>query len=492
MKINIAIILTVLLFFKASLFYGDISKTDIIGYSVNNKKISLYKFGNGKNILIIIAAIHGNERNTNRTALELIDLLNQKKIRIPGDKSVWIIPGANPDGLARDRRLNDNDVDLNRNFDTKNWKSTFYFFNILLSAGKHPFSEPETIALKNFFESIDKRFYNPIVLSLHSRGDVIIPGNNSLANKKLVNIIKNNSSYKIGDIGYNTTGDLTRWLSNKHDIPSATIEFKTKKNSEINEIEKIVTGLLRINFAKEIYKYSFNTSTDKLDAENINKLLYGLSDKIKNNITSSESSINEFADLFQSIQEDNEDLLLLVNKSNYLPESYVPGDLVDIIDLFPSNKKQSSLRNIIIPDLKEMFEAANSQNIKLQIISAYRSYEDQKNIYQQWINTLGEEEAKRVSAPPGASQHQLGTTIDFNSLENSFAQSKEGQWLAQNSYKYGFVMSYPEGQEELTGYKYEPWHFRYIGKKPALLVYKYFDNLLEVFLNWFWQFKIEK
>ena len=115
-----------------------------------------------------------------------------------------------------------------------------------------------------------------------------------------------------------------------------------------------------------------------------------------------------------------------------------------------------------------------------------------KKVYLQWIETLGEEEAKRVSASPGASQHQLGTTIDFNSLDVSFAKSKQGQWLAENSYKYGFIMSYPEGQEKITGYRYEPWHFRYIGKEAALLVYKYFDNLLEFFLNWFWNFKIEK
>ena len=98
----------------------------------------------------------------------------------------------------------------------------------------------------------------------------------------------------------------------------------------------------------------------------------------------------------------------------------------------------------------------------------------------------------RESPVPGASQHQIGTTIDINSLDISFAKTKEGKWLNDNAYKYGFIMSYPEGQEDLTGYRFEPWHYRYIGKDASVLVYKYFDNLLELFLNWYWDFKVEK
>ncbi len=182
----------------------------------------------------------------------------QKKIIIPYDKSIWIIPKANPDGLTRDRRLNDNDIDLNRNFDTYNWKPFYYFFNILLSAGKQPFSEPETIAIKKLFESINKKIFNIIVLSLHSRGDLIIPGNKSLANIKLVSIIKNNSSYNLGELSYSTFGDLTEWLSNKLGIVAATIEFKSKSNIEINKLERIILYLLKLNFLKEIYNYSIN------------------------------------------------------------------------------------------------------------------------------------------------------------------------------------------------------------------------------------------
>ncbi len=463
-----------------------------IGYSVNNKEIQIYKFGKGKNILVIIAGIHGNESNTFKTASTLIDLLKQKKIIIPYDKSIWIIPKANPDGLTRDRRLNDNDIDLNRNFDTYNWKPFYYFFNILLSAGKQPFSEPETIAIKKLFESINKKIFNIIVLSLHSRGDLIIPGNKSLANIKLVSIIKNNSSYNLGELSYSTFGDLTEWLSNKLGIVAATIEFKSKSNIEINKLERIILYLLKLNFLKEIYNYSINVVFDKVNNEDVNLLLKSLPSKIKDNIMSSDENIKTFIKLFQSIQND-EELLLLVNKSNHLSKDYQPDDLVEVNNNYTSNNgKKFYLRKLILSDLIDMYNAANSENIILKIVSAYRSYEDQKNIFSQWEKTLGVEEAKRVSAVAGASQHQLGTTVDLNSLEISFGNTNEGKWLAENAYKYGFIMSYPEGQEELTGYKYEPWHFRYIGKDAALLVYKYFDNKLEIFLNWYWELKLEK
>ena len=476
---------------SATVIYSDDIKKSIIGYSLDNRCIELYKFGNNKDIIIIIAGIHGNEANTTKTAFLLIELLAKGDITVPDNKAIWIIPNANPDGLIRDRRLNNNDVDLNRNFATDNWQPDFYFFNILLSAGKHPFSEPETIALKNFFESIDVNV-NPVVLSLHSRGDLIIPGNNSKANNKLCLYIKQNSTYKSGDIGYNTTGDLTGWLSDKLGLTSVTIEFKTKTDIEIDEIKNIVVSLLKIDFTKSFYKYGISMETEeKKDIKNFDYLVHHLPKKIIAKINSSNEDKKNFIRLYELIQT-REELLLLVNKTHLLSPDYKPDDLTEISDQFPSNKKTIMLRKIILPDLQDMFNAAKKENINLIIISAYRSYETQKNIYVHWQKIFGLKEAKRISAIAGASQHQLGTTIDFNSLQFSFGESKEGLWLAENAHKFGFIMSYPLGQEELTGYRYEPWHYRYIGKDAAYLVYNYFDNLLELFLNWYWEMKIDK
>ena len=134
-----------------------------------------------------------------------------------------------------------------------------------------------------------------------------------------------------------------------------------------------------------------------------------------------------------------------------------------------------------------MFNDAKKEQINLITISGYRSYDMQKKTHEYWINELGEEEALKVSAKPGLSQHQLGTAIDFNSLQDSFALTAEGKWLLENAYKYGFILSYPEGYEDITGYSYEPWHYRYVGKNASYIIYNYFDNILELFLQWYWK-----
>jgi len=109
----------------------------------------------------------------------------------------------------------------------------------------------------------------------------------------------------------------------------------------------------------------------------------------------------------------------------------------------------------------------------------------QRIVHDSWVRQLGEREAKRLSAVPGASQHQLGTAIDFNSLDPAFEHTPEGQWLKDHADRYGFVIAYPEGMEQVTGYQYEPWHVRFIGKDAAYLVRNYFGGDLERFLKWF-------
>ncbi len=184
-----------------------------------------------------------------------------------------------------------------------------------------------------------------------------------------------------------------------------------------------------------------------------------------------------------------DDLLVLVNKQFQLPSTYEPSDL-EIVDDFGLRATTGGLyvRSIIGQDLQEMIQAAGSQGFDLAAISAYRSYDTQVTTYNYWVAQLGQEEADRISARPGHSQHQLGTTIDFTSSEIGdqlgvqFADSWAGRWLADNSWKYGFAQSYPEGQEGVTGYSYEPWHYRYIGKANAEEMY-HSGEILEVWLE---------
>lgn len=167
---------------------------------------------------------------------------------------------------------------------------------------------------------------------------------------------------------------------------------------------------------------------------------------------------------------------ILVNKKHALPEDYVPSDLVkpnvhcmkDTILL----KKEAALA------IEEMFNAASDEGYSLSIGSAYRSYDYQKNLYNNYVKRDGEEAANRYSAKPGQSEHQTGLAVDlarkdgYCYLSNCFKDTDEGKWLKENAYLYGFILRYPEEKEEITGYIFEPWHYRYVGKEEALKIYQ--------------------
>lgn len=228
------------------------------------------------------------------------------------------------------------------------------------------------------------------------------------------------------------------------------------------------------------------TALDESSDSFLDRVFDSLPDYVKNKKISTNESYLTFFEHYKCLKE-NEELLILVNKQNTLSPDYTPVDLIETKDIIPSTKDSCLLRSIILPDLIDMYNDAKKVDINLVIVSGYRSYEKQIKTYEYWVNAVGKEAASKISAIAGASQHQLGTAIDFNSLENSFASTPEGKWLLNNSYKYGFILSYPEGCEEITGYSYEPWHYRYIGKNAAYITYTYFDNILELFLKWYWK-----
>lgn len=127
--------------------------------------------------------------------------------------------------------------------------------------------------------------------------------------------------------------------------------------------------------------------------------------------------------------------------------------------------------------LEEMFAAAKEDGINLAIVSGYRSYSKQSSIYGRKKAENGQEAADRVSARPGTSEHQLGLAMDLakrgsSQLNTSFGKTKEGQWVSENAHKFGFIVRYMEGYEDVTGYMYEPWHVRYVGPEMAEAIYK--------------------
>lgn len=171
-------------------------------------------------------------------------------------------------------------------------------------------------------------------------------------------------------------------------------------------------------------------------------------------------------------------LLRRVDKRKGLPESYVPADLILLDKTGLSVSRQGHrLRKPAYDALMSMSGAAHKEGVTLLVSSAYRSYQYQTEVFARNVKEMGEKEAERVSARPGSSQHQLGMAIDFGSISDAFAETKASAWLAKNAAAYGFSLSYPQGLEDLTGYVWESWHYRYIGKDAAALQSEYFLGL---------------
>ncbi len=166
-------------------------------------------------------------------------------------------------------------------------------------------------------------------------------------------------------------------------------------------------------------------------------------------------------------------ILSPVDKDHALPADYVPPGLATIPSAYLAPGFGGELRAEAVEALIRLLDDADTAGHDVRARSAYRSYATQETTFNYWVGLLGYDEAVRVSAMPGHSEHQLGTTVDLTSAEvgwdllESFGQIAAGQWLAANAHDYGFALSYPEGAENTTGYSYEPWHFRYLGTSEA-------------------------
>ena len=163
---------------------------------------------------------------------------------------------------------------------------------------------------------------------------------------------------------------------------------------------------------------------------------------------------------------------ILVNKYTSLPEKYAPDDVVEMSNWYsyPGN----SIRKDVYDAFKEMFNAAKEEGLTLIVNSSYRTYEVQKEIYDDYDDNRGREYADKYAARPDFSEHQTGLSIDIfspGSNMESFEGTDEFKWLSENSYKYGFILRYPKDKEDITGYNYEAWHYRYVGKDLAKKVY---------------------
>lgn len=171
---------------------------------------------------------------------------------------------------------------------------------------------------------------------------------------------------------------------------------------------------------------------------------------------------------------------VLVNKEYTVAENYVPKDLVEPNIKFSFNYKDEKrkLRKVAADNLEILFQQAKSAGYELEGVSGYRSYKRQKTIYEYNLLKNGFEYTQIYSAMAGTSEHQTGLAIDISCpsmngiLTDKFGETKEGKWVAENSYKYGFIVRYPKNKSNITGYGYEPWHIRYVGTELAKYLYE--------------------
>ncbi|MFC0470678.1 M15 family metallopeptidase [Halalkalibacter kiskunsagensis] len=175
------------------------------------------------------------------------------------------------------------------------------------------------------------------------------------------------------------------------------------------------------------------------------------------------------------VETNPESTAVLVNKEYSLPEGHKPEDLVypNIPFTFEEKIEKRQMREEAAMAIEELFSAAEMDGLSLLGVSAYRSYDTQKALFNYYVERDGEEKARTYSAVPGSSEHQTGLAIDVTAsydtcvVEVCFAETEEAKWLEENAADYGFIIRYLEGKESITGYQYEPWHLRYVGKEIA-------------------------
>jgi len=177
-------------------------------------------------------------------------------------------------------------------------------------------------------------------------------------------------------------------------------------------------------------------------------------------------------------------LRVLVDGNNPLPHGYSPPDLVPLNGTsYRVNRAGLTMRRSAAASLEEMAKAAAADGITLVASSAYRSHDYQTGVHNRLVASMGRAEAERVSARPGHSQHQTGLALDFGSIDNSFARSPAGLWMEANARRFGWSLSYPEGYENVTGYDWESWHFRYVGRELADFTERYFGGIQQFALR---------
>ncbi len=226
------------------------------------------------------------------------------------------------------------------------------------------------------------------------------------------------------------------------------------------------------------------------ELEKLSRVLSSMSEKCKNAIPNGNpqeflSDLHKVLEWDEQNQSEDISLYYLIDKKHKVGEDYVPLDLVPVKnnEFWNVSRNDLSLRREAYDALEKLSQAALNDGIKLLVSSTYRSYSYQERLFDRYVKQDGLELAERYSARPGTSQHQLGVAVDFGSITDDWGETKMGKWVYDHAADYGWSLSFPQGYEDVTGYMWECWHFRYIGVEACRFQKKWFSNVQQFMLE---------
>lgn len=261
-------------------------------------------------------------------------------------------------------------------------------------------------------------------------------------------------------------------------------EYKLQKLGYTEEEIQIITDL-KINEVEIILNTEYNEIIPKLLKEkyflfnNLNEYLKYYNDNNDNELKHIIAIVNvksnyEHYDNEAVVNSDTDkENLLLVNKYTKLREDYVPETLTNIPLTYAFDSNQTTEE--VLDAFKDMWSAAKKEELTLIVNSSYRDYASQDEVWKYYDDIYGEDYADSIAARPGFSEHQTGLALDittYGATKTTFEETDEFKWLDKNAHKYGFILRYPKEKEDITGYAYESWHYRYVGVDAATEIKK--------------------
>ena len=320
---------------------------------------------------------------------------------------------------------------------------------------------------KNNNVEINSKIYNTDMIESINNGTIVSKKeviNTSKLGKKKVNLkiktfFKKNRSYSY----------IINIVDTKKPKIEADDSISVFEGDEVDLLEKVkitdnskekITATIEGEYdLKKVGSYKlFYVAKDSSGNKTKKKFVLEVKEKSKNTLYQSSNSSFKTSKGFKGKVIDGItyiDGILIANKSYSLPASYNPGGLTsEFNDAF-----------------SKLSSAASNDGLNIYVVSGFRSYNTQNNLYNNYVNRDGKDVADTYSARPGHSEHQSGLAADFNMVDDSFEYTAEGKWLNDNAYKYGFILRYPKGKTGETGYIYESWHYRYVGVDLAKKLY---------------------